>query len=221
MTTPGDRLRRENRDLLAAEGTRRLVRRGTVLFRQDEESDSVLLVEHGLLRVCADTVDGQRLVLALRGDGALVGEFGVIGARRRSATVDAAVDSVVVAVPAERFRVLLGQRPALAHDVLCLLVARIDESDRRRVEAGTCLVSRRLARLLVDLVRSRGRPAPGGGYEVTVLSQEELGGAIGATRETVSRSLAELRAAGVLSTSRRRITVLRPGELARLARAPD
>ncbi|SHG07664.1 Crp/Fnr family transcriptional regulator [Streptoalloteichus hindustanus] len=221
MTTVGDKLRRENRELLAAEGTRRLVPRATVLFRQDEESDSVLLIEHGLLRISADTVDGQNLVLALRGEGELVGEFGVITARRRSATVVAATDSVVVAVPADRFRLLLRQRPILAYDVLCLLVARVDESDRRRMEVGTCLVPQRLASLLVDLVQSRGRPTPTGGYEVAVLSQEELGSAIGATRESVSRALADLRGAGVLSTSRRRITVLRLAELARLARNPD
>lgn len=203
-----------SRVLLADVGRRRSVRRGTVLFRQDNESDSVLLVEHGLLRVSVVSQDGTDSVLALRGSGELVGEFGAITARRRSATVVALTDSTVVVIASARFRSLLRQFSGLACDVLSLLVTRVDESDRRRLEVGTCTVSQRLARFLGELAATHGTERADGGVEIAAqLTQEELGSAIGATRESVSRALAELRDDGLLSTARRRITILAPTRL--------
>ena len=59
----------------------------------------------------------------------------------------------------------------------------------------------------MDLVSSQGRPArDGAGVEIT-LSQQELAGFVGASRESVVRALATLRRDGFVETNRRSVVV--------------
>jgi len=95
---------------------RRLVRRiariadevtvpaGTVLMRQGDRAGAVYLVGSGFLDV---VVDGRPVAL-VRG-GEVVGELGVLGSGRRSATVVAATEATVYEIPARLFTSLLAE----------------------------------------------------------------------------------------------------------------
>jgi CRP-like cAMP-binding protein len=175
----------------------------------------VVLIERGLVRVSVTTADGRNLVLALRGSGELIGELAAIGKRPRSATVVALTDITAIAVAATEFRAILLRTPEFSMEVLRRLVDRLDESDRRRLENGTFAVPRRLARLLLELADNHGRPVASGGLEINrILTQEEMGNAIGATRESVVRALRVLREREIVTTARQRIIVQRRDLLA-------
>lgn len=222
MTTNHDPLSSVVRDALLAEGKRLVVRRGAVLIRQWEATNSVWFINSGLTRIAADMAHGRQVVLALRGRGELVGEFAAITGRTRTATVTTLTDVDAVVVDAKWFRQLLRREPDLSFEVMRRLVHRVDESDRRRMEAGNYAVSQRLARLLLEFARAHGRALVAGGTELSsLLTQDEIGSAIGAARESVVRALRDLRERGVVSTSRRRIVVLRPDLLAAQALRAD
>jgi len=88
-----------------------------------------------------------------------------------------------------------------------MIAARLRTSDRRRVEFGAYGTTRRVARLLVDLAAD-GRPS---GTTVVLrsgLTQDDLAGMVGASRESVARALATLRTLGFVSTGRREVAVL-------------
>jgi CRP/FNR family cyclic AMP-dependent transcriptional regulator len=198
------------------------VHQGSVLVRQHEESTSVLLIERGLVRVSVDTAEGHHLVLALRGSGELIGELASIGDRPRSASVVALTDVSAVVVTATKFLAILRAQPQFSLEVLRTVVHRLDESDRRRLENGTFAVPRRLARLLLELADNHGQPALRGGVEINrILTQAEMGNAIGVTRESVVRALRRLREKRVVTTSRQRIIVLRRDVLAEEAGVHD
>jgi CRP-like cAMP-binding protein len=64
---------------------------------------------------------------------------------------------------------------------------------------------------LEDLGRRFGVPVPGGVRITLRLTHEELGAMVGASRESVSRAMSELRAAGQIRTNGRgRIVLLTP-----------
>ena len=75
-------------------------------------------------------------------------------------------------------------------------------------------MTRRLAALLVEL--STRESAARGHADVT-LSQHELAGMIGASRESVARALGTLRGRGLVETGRRAIRVVDPEGLRSLA----
>src|SRR5439155_20462513 len=99
----------------------------------------------------------------------------------------------------------LQDHPRAALELVRMLVGRLRESDRRRVEFGAYDITRRLAALLVDLAME----AEAHGTDPVVrLSQHEIAGLIGASRESVARALVSLRARGLVETGRRTITVV-------------
>lgn len=208
----------------AAKRLRELGRRvcfasGEELIQQHAGEDLVLLIERGLAVVAHENAAGKCTVLALRRKGELVGELAALNHTPRSATVRASTAIDAVAVPAARFRALMRSEPEVAFHVLQQLAARVSESDRRRIDTGTAPVPARLARLLLELADWHGRPAAGGGVEIRGLfTQEQLGGAIGATRESVGRALATLRTQKVVTTGRNAVTVLRMDQLFEYAR---
>jgi CRP/FNR family transcriptional regulator, cyclic AMP receptor protein len=199
------------RATLATIGRWRSYRRGDLLFLEGERSDDVYLVVEGRARVFITTAAGNEVTLSVRGPGDLVGEMAALDpVAPRSATVVAlAVLRCRVIRAAELIEFLEGQ-PRAALALLHLVIGRLRDSDRRRAEFGSYDATRRLARILVEAAASAPTAVPGGGL---ALSQQELAGLIGASRESVGRALAELRRLGLVSTGRRTITVHDPAAL--------
>jgi len=86
------------------------------------------------------------------------------------------------------------------------------------VEFGAYDTLGRLARVLDELANADGQPTDTGIMVDPPLTQHELAGLVGASRESVVRALAELRRRGLVQTGRRSLVVCDPAGLARLSR---
>jgi CRP-like cAMP-binding protein len=110
-------------------------------------------------------------------------------------------------LPAKEFSTMLESRPAVAVELVRTLAGHLRHADRRRVDFGGYGTIRRLARLVVELAAPDGVAAGTPKVVTMTLSQRELAGLIGASRESVVRALAALRQQGLVETSRRSVTV--------------
>ena len=191
---------------LCALGTRRRYRTGAVLFREGEGSDHVVVVCGGVVKIFSTADSGYETVLAIRTAGDILGELAVLDRHPRSASVLALSDGEGVWIGGDTFRDYLRSEPDLALALLTGVVGRLRESDRRRLEFGAYDVTSRVARLLLELAERHPPSSPGS----VTLSQQEIAGAVGASREAVARSLRLLRDQRAIATHRMRITVLRP-----------
>ena len=196
------------RDALQERASRRRHTRGAVLFHEQDDSDRVIVVLSGRVKVSTVTDDGREVVLAFRGPGDLVGELSSIDRRPRSATVSAVEPVEALTLAASEFRAFLHAHPRVALLLLEMLTRRLRDADRKRVEFAAHDTVGRVSARLVELAEAHGRPAKGG-VEITLpLSQEELAGWTGASREAVGKALQLMRGLGWVATQRRRITVL-------------
>lgn len=188
---------------------------GTHLCYEGDPSDYVIIIENGWAKVTSTTEDGHEVVLAVRGPGDLVGEFTVLGQRRaRSATVTALGPLRGLVVAAGRFTAFMDDHPRVWRMVTGIFVRRIDNNDSRLRAQASADGAQRLALLLIDLAEQYGTPGPMGGVVIQPsLSQQELASWVDSSRETVARALKVWRAQGLVNTSRRKITVLRPAGL--------
>jgi CRP-like cAMP-binding protein len=101
-----------------------------------------------------------------------------------------------------------------------MLVRRLAEADRDRIDLATHDSIGRVAKRLLELAADHGVPAGGAGRRIDLsLSQDELASWTGATRETVARALRLMRQLGWVTTAHRTITVLDPAAVR--ARAGD
>ena len=204
----------ERADLLER-GRRRRYRRGTVVFHEGGGSDEVVVVLSGRVKVSTVTPDGKEVVLAFRGPGDLLGELSAIDGQARSATVGALEPVEAAVVVAGEFRAFLSAHPRVAILLLEMLARRLRDADRKRVEFGAHDTLGRVAARLVELAERYGEPVADGVRITLPLSQEELAGWTGSSREAVGKALHALRGLGWVRTERRRITVLQMEPLRR------
>jgi CRP-like cAMP-binding protein len=89
-----------------------------------------------------------------------------------------------------------------------MLSSRLRDADEKRVEFAAYDSVGRVARRLVEMAGRFGDPE-GLGVRITLpLTQEELAGWTGSSREAVSKALQALRDRGLIETKRRAVTVL-------------
>jgi CRP/FNR family transcriptional regulator, cyclic AMP receptor protein len=202
-------------EALRAAGRRRRFRRAARLFHEGDSPLGVYLIESGRVKISYFTDDGREVLLAVRGPGELLGEMSAIDGEPLSATASAmdAVDVVVVST--DDFHAFVQANPRFALTLLQMLSRRLRDADRKRIEFSAYDTVGRVARRLVELAERFGEKA-GDGLRITLpLSQQELAGWTGASREAVSKALASLKSRGWIETHRRGITVIEPDALRR------
>ncbi|HTN78767.1 MAG TPA: Crp/Fnr family transcriptional regulator [Acidimicrobiales bacterium] len=212
MPNPSERftelLTEEEWDDLAALGRHRTYRKGQVIFREGQPGGTVLAIRSGVVKISVVTPTGRDILLAVKEAGSLVGELAAIDGRPRSATATA-LDAVgAVALPDHAFNDFLDRHPRMAVRLLRTLAAQIREAATRTADRDTGDTTSRVARRLVSLAERYGE-YNGPVVEVNLpITQEDLAGWVGATREATSRSLGRLRDLGCLKTGRQRIVLL-------------
>jgi CRP/FNR family cyclic AMP-dependent transcriptional regulator len=155
------------------------LRRNDVLFNEGDSPDSIYVVLKGRIALVNVSSDGRESVLALMDRGDLFGEMGMLDDLPRSAGARALEPSTLLRLPYEPVVDLLEQSPSLLWGVVRLLAGRIRNMDEALADSVFLDVTGRTAKRLLELSN--------GADEFTLpLTQEELAGMVGASRERVN-----------------------------------
>lgn len=173
-----------------------------------QAGNEVMVLISGRVKVTYLTEEGREVVLDFRGPGDLIGEIAVVDGRPRANDVQALDAVEALTVPAADFKTLVAGRPTFANQLLRDVLRRFRDSDRKLVEFGASHAIGRVAARLVELVDRFGTVTSSGHVIDLPITQEELAGWTGASREAVAKALHTLRASGLIATDRRLITVL-------------
>jgi CRP-like cAMP-binding protein len=188
---------------------------GHALFHEDGVPDRVFVLLTGFVKLSRLTDEGREVILAIRGPGDLLGELSAIDDKPRSATAITLDPAEALVLPAGDFLSFLQEQPHVALVVLRTLSHRLREADFERVELSVQDTVSRIARRIGELADRFGRESAGNVEIHLPISQEELAGWTGCSRDSVVNALQTMRGLGWIETSRRRITVLEPEELRR------
>lgn len=102
---------------------------GAVLMDVDSKVDRVYLVGKGKIKISRFTSYGEETTLNILGEGNLVGEFGVVDERGRSARATCLEPTVVYRLTASQFDDLLFHNAAIAHSVLKEFTIRLRQAN--------------------------------------------------------------------------------------------
>jgi CRP-like cAMP-binding protein len=202
---------------LREQGRRRTFPKGTTIFNEGESSDRVVIVLEGRVKISYFTEDGKEVVLAVRGAGEILGDMSAIDGRPRSATGTTLEQTECIVLTVDDFKDFLSSKPGAGFAYIELLVDRLRDSDLKRIEFSAYDSAGRLARRLLELAERFGERTDSGTRINLPLSQEELAGWTGSSREAVAKALQTFRSRGWIETGRRSITILDEEELARRA----
>jgi CRP-like cAMP-binding protein len=191
---------------LAAASERRQLQRGDVLFTENDEPNELFIVLAGRLAMVNRSIDGRESVVALMEQGDLFGEMPLFDGRARSTDGRSLEPSEVIAIPYEPVKKLYSDQPTLLWRAVELLATRLRTVDGVLADSVFLDVTGRTAKRLLEIA--------GDADEFSLpVTQEELAGMVGASRERVNKAIASFVKLGWIEQRDRRYYIVNRPQL--------
>lgn len=184
--------------------------KGSVIVFADDPGDSLYIVRAGRVKVVLLGDDGREVILGVLGVGEHFGELALIDDQPRSAHVIALEDSVLLVLRREEFRRRVEASPAVAWALLTELSRRLRTADKKIGGLVLLDVPGRIARVLLE-----NAPDEESNLVQRRLTHQTIAHMIGASRETVSRTMRDFQDANWISVEKRVIQITDRPALAR------
>lgn len=194
------------------------LRRGEILFEEGDPGDRLYIIAEGKIKLGHTSTDGRESLLAILGPGEIIGELTLFDPGPRSTTATAVSPVSMLSLEHSALMEILDVNPALAKHMLRALAQRLRRTNESLSDLVFSDVPGRVAKALLDLSDRFGNPADNGVHVPHDLTQEELAQLVGASRETVNKSLADFVSRGWIRLEGRAVTLLDVDRLARRAR---
>ena len=206
---------------LAALGQRRHVAKNSYLFQVGDPATHVFLVETGHVKLFQQSPGGTPVLVFFYGQRELFGVRAATlgdGKRARSCAALASEDSVISAIPVDRFLKFLSTQQNACFHVIRTLATRLDETTERLASFAAADIGARVARIVLHMSTCYGEHVGGSAVELGVpLTQQELANVVGAARQTVNGILQSLKAEGIISVTKQHMRVEDEERLRRIA----
>ena len=191
------------------------LKRGDSLFREGDDGDRLYIVTDGKVKLSHSSDDGRENLIAVLGPGEIIGELSLFDLGARSSTVAAIAPTRLVSLSHKDMMSFINQHPDMAITMLRELARRLRNTNTALADLVFSDVPGRVAKALLDLADRFGSTTEDGVHVPHDLTQEELAQLVGASRETVNKSLAEFVSRGWIRLEGRAVLLI---ELARLQR---
>ena len=185
---------------LASHMTLRKFKQDEVIYHQGDPAATWFVVFEGLVKILLLDENGRELLISLHSRGEFFGELVIFEDKvPRDGTAVAVIPTSVFQIDRDGSLSVLRRN----EETRTVMFERLSRNIRKlegQVEDFAFLdVTSRLAKYLVEVARL-GRPLP--------LTQDDLAAAVGSTRMTVNKLLADFERRGLINVQRRNVRVL-------------
>ena len=196
---------------LAHSGRVLQLQRGDLLFAETDEPSELYIVMSGRVAIFHTAADGRESMVALMEGGDLFGELPLFDGQPRSAGAKVLEASEVAALPYAPVRALYEEQPDLLWQVVNLLSRRLRVTGEALADSVFLDVTGRTAKRLLEL--------SDGADEFTLpVTQEELAGMVGASRERVNKAISSFVRLGWIAQADRNYRILDRVQMERRSR---
>ena len=191
--------------------------RGDALFVEGQKPQYVYIVRSGRVKLSVTSREGKTMIVRIAESGDVLGLSAAMNSGEHEVTAEAFEFCQITAVRAHDFVDFLQKYPEAAMEATrCVLNEyQMMFKDVCRLGLPTT-VAGRLANLLLDWREKRVQSGRDARMALT-LTQEEIAGMTGTSRETVSRLLQQFQREKLISIKGAFLTVLQPRALEQLA----
>ena len=167
----------------------------SIICHEGGNAERLFFVARGKVKLLRHSSGGDDVLLDLLPQGALFGGL-------------APLDTCVLAISDGDFQRLLEQHPQVTLAVLASVARSLDDAREVIRQISTSDVRTRVATALLKLAERLGDADEQGILIRAPLSRQDLAAMVGATPETVSRVMADLKREGLIDTGRQWVRVL-------------
>lgn len=180
--------------------TMRTCEPGRVFYQPGQAAETLYILKEGTVHLYRLTPDGRKLIVATLGKGTVFGEMALTGQRMHNTFAEAATSARVCVMSRADVEQLLLTKPQMALRLIQIVGNRLHQTELQLEQIAFTSIPRRVARKLLEL--SYGR------HTVEGYSHQELADMIGTYRETVTATLNDFKARGLVRIGRKRIEIL-------------
>ena len=170
---------------------------GSTLFREGDSDAAVFSIRRGIAKLLSMTSDGHQRIVRLLGPGMAIGLELLEPGSHYQHTAVAVSELDACRIPVSTIDELELQFPELCTQIRQRLQDQLNSADDWIVELGTGTARKRIAHLMLMMMEFATEP----GGEIPQLSGTDIAAIIGASPETVSRIIADMKGDLVLILS--------------------
>jgi CRP-like cAMP-binding protein len=206
---------RELDDLVQAVHVKRVAPREELCHKDDLGNQLYVIVE-GLLKAQTSSAAGDDVVFSIMGPGEMFGELALFCGGKRTATVVAIQDSLLLLIDRRELFPFLRRHPDAAIKLLEVLALRVQNLTTRMEDTTFLNLPPRLGKRLLELAERYGKRTSEGLRIEMKINQSELGDLVSTTRESINKQFRAWSEEGVAAMSGGYVTILDEEALRRI-----
>jgi len=178
----------------------------TQIVTEGDDSHSLYFLLSGKVKIYLDDDNGKEIIVNVHQAGEFFGELGLLKSIPRTASVLTMEDCRIGIMPEADFRRCLASYPCFAMSLIENISDRLIEATETIRKLGLMDVYSRIAVTFLNLSEEEN------GIRVIheKLTQQNIAGRVGASREMVARILKDLRSGGYIEQKEGKIYILKP-----------
>ncbi len=176
------------------------MRRGTVLFTKGDPVVSCFFMLKGVVKLMVSTSQGHERILALQGQGVMVGALGLMDDEPHSTSAATLTDCHMMAILSASFAQVRERHPEVEKVLVKILAGKLRQAAENAAWGGLLNARQRIARAVIQFAELLGQPT-GEGH--TMIDRSITHGDIAAlafvSREEVTRTLGNWKRTGTVA----------------------
>lgn len=186
---------------------RRKYLKDAVIFFEHDPGDAMFMILSGRVKVTILSDDGREIILSMLTERDFFGEMSLLDNEPRSATAIAVQETEVAVLHQKDFLSIVEKRPRVAINLLSALSDRLRKANHQIGSLALLDVYGRVAAVLLEMARDSGIRLKDGRIRFRRPTHQEIANMIGATRETVSRTISDLHRQGYIEISGKNVVI--------------
>jgi CRP/FNR family transcriptional regulator, cyclic AMP receptor protein len=180
---------------------------GREIFAKGSPGPSLMAVLRGSIKISSLSNEGKEILFNIINAGEIFGEIAVLDGDERSADATAMTDCEVMILNRRDFLHLLESRADLCMILLRILCQRLRQTSEQVEDVMFRHLESRVAKALLQLAESVGLHGLQSTSVELHVSQRELGGMAGGSRESVNKILQNLHRRGLIDLGKASILI--------------
>ncbi len=184
-----------------------------LLFRRGDYPQNIFIVCKGTIKLSSHSKSGNDFIVKLASPGDVLGMSAAIANLPYEVTAESLTPCLLRVLPSFEVHRMIAESETANHCITELLARQHQTAVAEACRSGLSdSITDRVASVLLKLRQGLHRADSGTAFPL-LLTHQEIAEMVGSRRETVTRSIAQLRQEGIIALNGRQITLLRQERL--------
>lgn len=180
-----------------------VLKKGDMVFNEGDEVKGIYFIYSGIVKVHKKWGKGKELIIRFASNGSILGHRGLTSDNIYSVSATAMAPAIVCYVDLDFFKWSLKVNHELSYNLMMFFAEELGEAEQKMHDLALVPVKERLREALIKLGKQFGHDEDG--YINLRISRRDLAHFVGATYETVFRTLNEMSDEGSIALEKKRI----------------